>query len=403
MNGVISSATLTALNLGWRVLGFVEGFKYLMKGESNHYIELTVEMVSRIHQKGGSIIKTSRANPTGSKASLDNVKKVFAELGVTHLITIGGDDTAFSSSTVAAHCGDLAVVHVPKTIDNDLPLPPHQPTFGFTTATEFGTEIVRALMEDSKTAPRWFIVEAMGRKAGHLALSMGKASGSHLTLIPEEWKHRPVRFDEVCDLIWFTMLKRLALGKNYGVVVMAEGLVEFMSAEELERVAGRADINRDPHGHIRLDDFEFSRFVRDEIRNRAAKYDLGINVTDKKVGYELRCHDPVAFDIQYTRDLGHSAVEYLYKGGNGGLILGDEVMSFEDLRDPATGKTKVRLVDINSMTFKVARQYMTRLEVSDFTGQTPELVKVAGYMKMTPEDFTAKYQEIVELHHVAYI
>lgn len=403
MNGVISSATLTALNLGWRVVGFVEGFKYIMKGETEHVMELTVEMVSRIHQRGGSIIKTSRANPTGSTQSLDNVKKVFADLGITHLITIGGDDTAFSSSTVAKHCDGIAVVHVPKTIDNDLPLPPHQPTFGFTTATEFGTEIVRALMEDTKTAPRWFIVEAMGRKAGHLALSMGKASGAHLTLIPEEWKHRSVKFEEVCDLIWLTMLKRLALGKNYGVVVMAEGLVEFMSEEELERVAGRADINRDPHGHIRLDDFEFGRFVRDEIRRRASQYDVPLNCTDKKVGYELRCHDPVAFDIQYTRDLGHSAVEYLYKGGNGGLVLGDEVMSFEDLRDPETGKTKVRLVDINSMTFKVARQYMTRFEKSDFETNSAELQYVADLLKISVEDFHSAYKETVELHHVAYI
>ena len=136
------------------------------------------------------------------------------------------------------------MAHVPKTIDNDLPLPDNAPTFGFHTATEFGVSILRSLQEDSKTAPRWFVVEAMGRKAGHLALAMGKAAGAHLILIPEEWRGRTVTFKEVCDLTWSTIIKRLVQGKPYGMVVLAEGLVEFMEESALEELAGGRTVDR---------------------------------------------------------------------------------------------------------------------------------------------------------------
>ncbi len=150
MNSVISAATIEARNSGWEVLGIVDGFQHLIEGRIGEARPLSITDVSRIHLQGGSIIRTSRANPTvrdeGAAdpdwrlhACLESLRK----LGIGALVTIGGDDTAFSASRLAAAAGgDLRVAHVPKTIDNDLPLPGGTPTFGFETARSVGVQIV---------------------------------------------------------------------------------------------------------------------------------------------------------------------------------------------------------------------------------------------------------------------
>lgn len=188
INGVISAATIEAINRGKTVIGIVDGFKWLAKGDKNHVRNLTIEETSRIHLTGGSVIGTSRENPTKSPEKLQNTIKTLKELNVKYLITIGGDDTMFSASRVEAESkGQIKVTHVPKTIDNDLPLPGDNPTFGFETARHIGTGIVHSLMEDARTTGRWYFVVAMGRKAGHLALGIGKSAGATLTIIPEEF------------------------------------------------------------------------------------------------------------------------------------------------------------------------------------------------------------------------
>src|SRR5881227_3934201 len=140
-----------------------------------------------------------------------NVLDVLRRLEVTMLVTIGGDDTAFSGSQVYKQAGGaIRVAHVPKTIDNDLPLPESTPTFGFETARQVGVGIVRNIAEDAKTTSRWYIIISMGRAAGHLALGIGKAAAATLTIIPEEFRGRGrrVTLDELCDLILGSMLKR---------------------------------------------------------------------------------------------------------------------------------------------------------------------------------------------------
>src|SRR6266700_3305662 len=136
---------------------------------------------------------------------------VLGRLGVTALVTIGGDDTAYSGSQVYARAqGSVRVAHVPKTIDNDLPLPGSTPTFGFETARQVGVGIVRNLAEDARTTSRWYLIVSMGRAAGHLALGIGKASAATLTIIPEEFRGRQVTLDELCDLILGSMIKLAA-------------------------------------------------------------------------------------------------------------------------------------------------------------------------------------------------
>src|SRR5215472_6707371 len=165
-----------------------------MQGDIRHAVDLSIEDVSRIHFTGGSYLGISRANPTGDPRHLETVVRALGRLGVDKLITIGGDDTAYSAMRVAAHAqGRLQIAHVPKTIDNDLDLPHGIPTFGFQTARHVGVDLVKNLMVDGRTTGRWYLVVAMGRKAGHLALGIGKAAGATLTIIPEEFGGRDVR------------------------------------------------------------------------------------------------------------------------------------------------------------------------------------------------------------------
>jgi len=189
INGVISSVTIEAINHGVEVVGIYDGFQWLVQGNVTHVKPLTIDDVNRIQLRGGSILRTSRANPARSEAEMRNVLESLHKLGVSALVTIGGDDTAFSGSQVYLHArGAIRVAHVPKTIDNDLPLPPGVPTFGFETARHVGVGIVRNLAEDARTTSRWYIIVSMGRAAGYLALGIGKAAAATLTIIPEEFR-----------------------------------------------------------------------------------------------------------------------------------------------------------------------------------------------------------------------
>ena len=404
LNGVIAGATLYALRLGWKVIGFMEGFKYLCTGDVDvvkaHTIDLTYDIVSRIHFQGGTIIQTSRANPRKSTELQENVRKCLRALKVRYFLTIGGDDTASSAVSVAQGMdgNEISVISCPKTIDNDLPLPSDQSTFGFHTARSLGMEIIRNLMVDSKSAPRWFLVEAMGRSAGHLALGMAEASGAHLCLIPEEFKQDEIEFEDVVELVEATILKRLAYGKNYGVCVLAEGLVSKMSKKALYRLFGNREPPTDPHGHILLDDAELARSLSEELLKRLGN--LGIRITPKKIGYELRCADPVAFDAVYTRELGYGAIDAFLNGHSAALIVREngqvKPVQFKDLLDPATGRVRTRLVDVTSQSFKVARVYMWRMSKKDY--ENKDLVaRVAAAGKMTPEAFTEKFAHLTDV------
>ena len=199
INSVIGAATIRAALEGVEVLGIKDGFKWIMDGDISHVEELTIENVSRIHFRGGSYIGIARNNPTKDKKHLENTVTSLLRLNVDKLITIGGDDTAYSALKVDEMAdGRIKVVHVPKTIDNDLDLPHGISTFGFQTARHIGVELVKNLMVDAQTTSRWYFVVSMGRKAGHLALGIGKATGATLTLIPEEFGGSETRNQKYC-------------------------------------------------------------------------------------------------------------------------------------------------------------------------------------------------------------
>jgi 6-phosphofructokinase len=403
INGVISSVTIEAVNHGLEVIGFRDGFKNLVQGSTEHFRKLTIPEVSRLHLHGGSILGTSRTNPAKNDADMANVLDVFKRMGITALVTIGGDDTAFSASQVYKRAGGaIQVAHVPKTIDNDLPLPGSAPTFGFETARHYGVFIVRNLAEDSKTTGRWYVIVSMGRAAGHLALGIGKAAAATLTLIPEEFPDRSLTLDELSDIMIGSILKRKALNKSYGMVVLAEGLIEKIGEKGLLEAMGDGHLGRygsterDPHGHLRLGEIEFGRMVKDRLMSRITDLGLTMTLIDKDLGYELRCADPIPFDVEYTRNLGYGAVKFLLSPAaekfaavisfDGGTM---KPLPFDTMLDPKTGRMRTRKVDIASETYECARRYMIRLERADF--DEPQLSKLAAVANLTAGQFRKRF------------
>lgn len=408
INGVISSVTIEAINDGREVLGILYGFQQLAKGDGTHVRNLTIDEVKNIHLRGGSILGTSRYNPAKDPADLERCLSVLKSLGVTCLVTIGGDDTAFSASQMWKHAqGALRVAHVPKTIDNDLPLPGGAPTFGFETARHVGVYILRNLTEDARTTGRWYIIVSMGRASGHLALGIGKAAAATLTIIPEEFRGRPLDLDELCDHILGAILKRRSLGSQFGIAVLAEGLIELIGEQGLLKAmdAGQLErygkVQRDPHGHLRLGEIEFGRMVKDRLTARAEEMDLKLALIDKDLGYELRCADPIPFDAEYTRDLGYGAVKFLrseeaqHMGAIISFVAGRmEPVSFEKMINPKTGRMFPRKVDVDGETYQCARRYMIRLEKQDFD-DPKRLEKLAFKAGMTPEKFRQHFGYLV--------
>lgn len=397
INSVISAVTIRSILGGCDVVGVLNGFKWLMEGSTSQVRPLSIEEVSRIHFRGGSYLGTSRANPTKKAEYLDNVLSSLGRLGVTRLVTIGGDDTAFSALKLEERsAGRIQIVHVPKTIDNDLDLPYGIPTFGFQTARHFGVEIVKNLMVDAHTTSRWYFAVTMGRKAGHLALGIGKAVGATLTVIPEEFRERPVRLQHVVDLLIGAIIKRLNGGRSDGVVVLAEGVIEILDPQDL---GGLDHVERDEHGHIRLADIDIGEVLKREVTKGLKALGLSISIVAKNVGYELRCADPIPYDIEYTRDLGYCAAQYLLDGGTAAMVSIQNgrftPIPFKQMVDPVSGRAKVRMVDTSSQSYQIARQYMIRLSKGDFDNPV-ELGRCAMLVGMSPEEFRTRFERAGE-------
>ncbi|MBN1634072.1 MAG: 6-phosphofructokinase [Ignavibacteria bacterium] len=397
INGVIRSVTIEAINSGLNVVGIYDGFQFLSKGDSTHVKELRIEDVSRIHFLGGSILGTSRENPTTSKDKMDSTIKALTELQVDYLVTIGGDDTATSAYNIETLAkGQIEVAHVPKTIDNDLPLPGNMPTFGFQTARHMGVNIIQSLMTDASTTNRWYYVVTMGRSAGHLALGIGKAAGATLTIIGEEFRDNKIKFETICDMLEASIIKRMAMGHSYGLAVLAEGVIYRIDMEELKDNP-YVNLEKDTHGNIRLSEIDLGRIAKDEVRRRLKERGIIVTIVNKDIGYELRCADPIPFDCEYTQDLGYAAVRYLLSGHSGAIVTVDKgkliPIKFGDIINKE-GRIKVREVDIDSDSYKVARKYMIRIEQSDFD-ELKNVARLALIGNMTSSEFVEKYKYLI--------
>ncbi len=397
ITSVIGALTIRAELAGVEVVGLHDGFHWVMEGNIDHVSRLTTQDVSRIHFRGGSHIGISRANPTRHENHLEATMLSLLRLDVDKLVTIGGDDTAYSAYKLGERAqGSLRVVHVPKTIDNDLDLPGDVFTFGFQTARHVGAEIIKNLMVDAKTTHRWYFVVAMGRKAGHLALGIGKAAGATLTLIPEEFKGNKIKLDVVADTLVGAIVKRLSYGRPDGVAVLAEGLVERMDASDL---ADLVHAERDAHDNLRIAEVNLGEVLKVRVQQHLRAYGIKTTVAAKNIGYELRCTDPIPLDMEYTRDLGYCAARYIIEGGTGAMVSIQDgrfvPIPFSRILDPTTGRARVRMVDVDSDRYRIARSYMLRLRREDFTDAN-ELARFAATVGLSIEEFRAKYSYLVE-------
>ncbi|RIK76669.1 6-phosphofructokinase, partial [candidate division KSB1 bacterium] len=337
-------------------------------------------------------------NPTKNPKHLENTVTSLLRMNVDRLITIGGDDTAFSAMKLAQLADDrIHVVHVPKTIDNDLDLPLGINTFGFQTARHLGCDIVKNLMVDGRTTSRWYFVVTMGRKAGHLAMGIGKSAGATLTLIPEEFREQKLRLSVLVDILVGSIIKRLSYGRPDGVVILAEGLVEILDPQDLQALL---NIERDAHDNIRLAEVNFGEILKYEVQARLKQFNIKSTIVAKNIGYELRCADPIPFDMEYTRDLGYCAARYILEGGNAAMVSiqnGRFVpIPFQDILDPKTGRARIRMVDMSAEYYHIARRYMIRLSAEDFE-DPHELAKYAATASISLEEFRKQFQYLVDI------
>jgi len=360
INSVISSSVIAAFNLGYGTVGLTEGFRGVALRGADAIQDLSINDVSRIYKLGGSIIGTSRYNPFATPESTKKFREALATADVDKLIVIGGEGSAYLSLQIIKKFPEISVVHVPKTIDNDLDLPNDYPSFGFETARSVGTKIVDTLCVDAKTTQRWFLVTSMGRKAGFLALGLGLSSRATVTLIPEEFEAGKATPEDVTEILFNSIKKRSEIGKNFGVAVMAEGLIDMLDPEShpLLKECPRDDLGRIKHAELELGDL-----LKPILKKRCKEAGIETTFYNKNLGYELRCADPVSFDIEYTTFLGLGAVSHLHDGQRGVMVIRDHdkigSIPLSDM-ERADGRIRSRKVNLDSDVYRVARMYMIR-------------------------------------------
>lgn len=359
INGVINSAAIEAANRGYECVGIRDGFSSLARKERDSFVPLSIDAVAGIQNVGGSIIGTSRYNPFRNPETQHAFIGGLKEASIDKLIVIGGDGSAFLSKRLLEIEPSIHLIHVPKTIDNDLILPDQYPSFGFETALDAGARILDTLSVDAKTTKRWFLVTSMGRKAGFLALGLGLVSGACLTLIPEEYSlsASPQR---VAEDIYATLQHRLSIGHNYGVIVVAEGLLELFAGNECPELD---DCPRDELNRIRYSQIELGEILLPIVRRICDERGCAVRMNIKNIGYELRCHAPNSFDIEYTRFLGYGAVRHLLDGKTGGLVTRNfDTLGFVPFSQISNldGTIRSRRVDLSSDLYRVARSFMMR-------------------------------------------
>ena len=386
INSVIRAVVIEARNRNLEVIGFLDGFSHLSKKEIV-YKNLEIEDVSRIHHYGGSIIGTSRGN--SSDEEVFNTYLSLINSGINYLVSIGGDGTASMIYKISKLDKDKKIkfAHIPKTIDNDFPLPPSSRTFGFETARNLGMELVLNLIEDAKILKRWFFVQVMGRSSGHLAIGIGKSSGATLTIIPEEFQnYEKIPLKLLLDILEGSIIKRLAYNKPYGVAILAEGL-----SLKLE--------NLNLQNYHSISEFPLAELLANEIENRLKKRNINIRIIPQNIGYVLRNAHPIAFDVSYTITLGYGAVKFLLSDNNihcAVITLRGEKIEPIDINEfIKDDKVKIRYVDLKGEVYESAYHYMIRLKKEDFENEE-FLLKLCDVAKMEKEEFIKNFKWTTE-------
>lgn len=383
INSVISSVAKVFLKDDYKVIGLHQGYRTLFS-DAPDMMEIDFALADRIHNQGGSALVMSRHKPKDT----DFNTTFFVKNNVKLLVTIGGDDTASTANRIskflAANNVKIQNIHVPKTIDNDLPLPDGIPTFGYQSAKQEGVRLATTVYEDARTSESWFVVSAMGREAGHLAFGIGAACHYPMIIIPEMFNHAEVTFDRILRLVISSMIKRKILGISYGAAIVSEGVFHFMTDEEIR--SSSIVFTFDEHGHPELGNVSKAHIFNMLLQQKLKELNLNIKSRPVELGYELRCVHPIAFDMLYCALMGIGVKVLFDEGFTSCMVVsgpnGDiSALYLKDVEDE-NGKVKPRLVNmegqkskmvfndslqyIEPKDYEAARKYVTDPENYDF-------------------------------------
>ncbi|PKO96599.1 MAG: 6-phosphofructokinase [Bacteroidetes bacterium HGW-Bacteroidetes-6] len=354
MNTVVGSIAKTFITNGYRVLGLHGGYKGLFS-ENPNFTDIDFLMADSIFNRGGSYLVMSRYKPTKEDFEQNFNLDFFKDNNIQLLVTIGGDDTASTANRVAKYLSEhnhsISNIHVPKTIDNDLPLPMQRPTFGYESAKSEGARLATTIYEDARTSNNWFVVCAMGRSAGHLAFGIGSAAHYPMIVIPEMFNKTTITIDKIVKLAVSSIVKREILGINYGAVMISEGVFHELSDDELKKSG--VTFSYDDHGHPELGKVSKAHIFSEMVDRRIAELGLKTKIRPVELGYELRCQSPSAYDLVYCTELGIGVHQLFSEGKTGCMVYIDHLgkvkpLYLVDIQDPVTGKINPRGVSLES-------------------------------------------------------
>jgi 6-phosphofructokinase 1 len=398
-NAVISTAAVSFLRNDVQVIGVLHGYSNLQEYGPDHpmlvgrdYIVIEHKTLRRTRNAQGILLGTARANPGKQIADpshlqdpervapLRRVYEALCSLEVDALVSIGGDDTLKTANKFKMYQDSLPqgshkipVVHLPKTIDNDYMGIDF--TFGYFTAVDTLATEIRNLLYDAEASKAYFLAETMGRSAGWLSYGAAISGEASMVVSVEDiWgdlesqeevedastgqkeMRKTMNVDNVINNIVNMMMQREKEGKEYGVIVIAEGLAELLPQKYLE------GIPRDDHGHISISHVNlgqmFARLVGERYKQLTKRKR---KITGLQLGYESRCSQPHAFDVMLGSQLGVGAFRALVEEGLNGVMVSVEgqlelrYVPFEQLVDPQTLVTKVRYIERGSDFHRLAR------------------------------------------------
>ena len=363
MNTVVFSVAKTFLSNGYRVIGLHEGYTGLFS-KTPRTEDIDFFKADAYFNRGGSYLQMSRFKPTNEDFEKNFNLKLFQENNVKLLVTVGGDDTASTANRIAkfleAKQYPIHNIHVPKTIDDDLPLPNNAPTFGFNSAKDEGAHLARTIYEDARTSGNWLLISAMGRSAGHLALGIGEATHCPMTIIPEMFNKTKITVDKIIKLTLSAIIKRKLLGIHYGTVVVAEGVFHDLDSDDLKGTG--VHMTYDEHGHPELGKISKAVLFNDILEKEFSKLGWKVKTRPVEIGYDVRCQDPIAYDLSYCTELAMGVYELFKEGKTGCMVYIDQdgnpkPLFLKDIQN-AEGKIPPRRVDIDG---GLARNYYEHL------------------------------------------
>lgn len=384
INTVIGTVAKRFIESGYRVIGIHYGYKTIFTDAPNT-IDITFDFADRIFDRGGSVLKMSRHKPKDDEFRID----FFTNNNIKLLVTIGGDDTASTANRLTKYLSSQNVeiqnIHVPKTIDNDLPLPGKLPTFGYQTAKNEAVRIASTIYEDARTSENWFVMVSMGREAGHLAFGIGASCHLPMIIIPEMFQNSKPTFDKILHMMISAMIKRKLLGINYGAIIISEGVFHFMDTAEI--LNSGINFTYDDHGHPELGLVSKAHIFNVLLQRKLKEMGLNIGSRPVEIGYSIRCTHPIAFDLKYCTNLGNGVKKLFDRGEKGCIVVAHQDGKIEPLYlkdvEGENGKIRPRLVDTNSEEYKMVVETMHFIKEEDY-----EAAKKYLYI---PEEFNIRH------------